>query len=175
MSLRDLPTKPSFNTSTDQILESFIVPALARAIRYDRGVGFFTSEWVRLAATGLSALASAGGKARIVASPKLSRDDWDALLKGYDARADAQLAAAMRSVLDELETGSRLETLATLAWMVADGLLDFKIAIPARELDGDFHDKFGVFVDSKNDMVAFRGSPNDSERAFRNYESISVY
>jgi len=175
MSLRDLPTKPSFNTSTDQILESFIIPALGRAVRYDRGVGFFTSEWVRLAATGLVAMASAGGKARIVASPKLSPDDWNALVQGYDARADACLAATMRAVLDELEEGSRTETLATLAWMVADGLLDFKIAIPTGELDGDFHDKFGIFVDGRNDMIAFRGSPNDSERAFRNYESISVY
>ena len=54
--------------------------------------------------------------------------------------------------------------------MIADGLLDFRIAIPTGELDGDFHDKFGIFRDSECNAVAFHGSPNDSERAFRNYE-----
>jgi Rad3-related DNA helicase len=59
--------------------------------------------------------------------------------------------------------------------MVADGLLDFRIAVPCRELDGDFHDKFGIFRDGDQNAIAFHGSPNDSEQAFRNYESISVY
>ncbi|TKV70802.1 helicase-like protein [Rhizobium sp. AU243] len=59
--------------------------------------------------------------------------------------------------------------------MIADGILDFRIAIPAVGLDGDFHDKFGIFRDENGEAVAFHGSPNDSERAFRNYESISIY
>lgn len=175
MPLRELPATPSFNTSTDRILASFVVPALSRSIRYDRGVGFFTSEWVRLAATGLAALASAEGRARIVVSPKLSPEDWAAMVQGHEARSDTRLAMALRQVLDQLEAESRTDVLATLAWMVADGLLDIRLAVPARDLDGDFHDKFGVFVDSRGDAVAFRGSPNDSERAFRNYESISAY
>lgn len=175
MSLRQMPTTPSFNTSTDQILGDFVIPALSQAVRYDRGVGYFTSQWLRLAATGLANLAAAGGHARIVASPKLNPEDWDALVLGYDAKVDERLAAALRLVIAELEDGLQTDTLATLAWMVADGLLDFRLAIPSRELDGDFHDKFGVFTDAAGDAVAFRGSPNDSERAFRNYESISAY
>lgn len=175
MSLRELPTTPSFNTSTDEILAAFVIPALSRSVRYDRGVGYFTSGWLRLAASGLAALAAAGGRARIVASPKLEEGDWEALLRGYDAREDAALSLSLRGVLEELERGLQSETLAALAWMVADGLLDFRLAVPARGLDGDFHDKFGIFTDAAGDAVAFRGSPNDSERAFRNYESISAY
>lgn len=175
MSLRQLPTTPSFNTSTDELLGDFVIPALSRAVRYDRGVGYFTSHWLRLAATGLANLAAVGGHARIVASPKLDPEDWDALVLGYDAKVNERLAAALRPVIVELEDGLQTDTLATLAWMVADGLIDFRLAIPSRELDGDFHDKFGVFVDAAGDAIAFRGSPNDSERAFRNYESISAY
>lgn len=172
--LRDLPTQASFNTSTDEILTTFVVPALSRSQRYDRGVGYFTSGWLRLAAAGLAEFAANGGLARIVASPKLSAEDCVALAKGMDARAEPLLAEAMRRTLRDMERSLETDTLATMAWMVADGLLDFRIAVAAVELDGDFHDKFGLFEDGA-DAVAFRGSPNDSERAFRNYESISVY
>lgn len=76
VTLRELPTHPSFNMSTDEVARQFLVPALSRAQRYDRGVGFFSSAWLRVVASGLVALAKNGGSARIVASPKLSAEDW---------------------------------------------------------------------------------------------------
>ena len=173
--LRSLPTEPFLGTSTHKLLEAFHIPALSESVTYDRGVGFFTSNWLRLAATGMAALASNGGKARILASPKLDRADCAALNQGVDARNDPTLRAALQGTIDDLEHGLGRDTLAALAWMVADGLLDFRIAIPVGELDGDFHDKFGIFHDATGNAVAFHGSPNDSEQAFRNYESISVY
>ncbi len=173
--LRSLSTEPFYGTSTHRLLEAFHVPALSNSIAYDRGVGFFTSNWLRLAATGLAALATNGGKARILASPKLDRADCAALTQGADARDNPILHAALQGAIDDLAAELGRDTLAALAWMVADGLLDFRIAIPTGELDGDFHDKFGIFHDGEGNAVAFHGSPNDSERAFRNYESISVY
>ena len=175
MKLRELPTTPHFATSTHNLLAQFYVPALSCASTYDRGVGYFTSNWLRLAASGLSIFAGNGGKARIIASPKLDRDDCAALNQGTDARNDPALRAALEGTLTDLEHDLAHDTLAAIAWMVADGLLEFRIAIPTGELDGDFHDKFGVFRDGESSSVAFHGSPNDSEKAFHNYESISVY
>jgi superfamily II DNA or RNA helicase len=83
--------------------------------------------------------------------------------------------AALNRTLDELAADLVSDTLAALAWMVADELLEFRIAIPARDLDGDFHDKFGVFRDAEGDAIAFHGSSNDSAQAFRNYESLDVF
>ncbi|WP_348785622.1 DEAD/DEAH box helicase family protein [Mesorhizobium sp. KR9-304] len=157
------------------MLEFFYVPALSNAKNYDRGVGYFTSNWLRLAATGLAALVANGGTARIVASPKLDREDCAALNQGADARNDPVLRASLQGTIAELEHDLGHDTLSALAWMIADGLLEFRIAIPTGELDGDFHDKFGTFRDEAGDAVAFHGSPNDSEKAFRNYESISVF
>jgi superfamily II DNA or RNA helicase len=174
MRLRDLPTQAHFDTSTDNLLRELIVPALSASTVYDRGVGYFTSNWLKLAASGLAALAANGGHARIIASPKLSPEDCAAMAEGVSARGEPALLAALQTTLADLEQGLETETLVAMAWMVADGLLDFKLAIPTQGLDGDFHDKFGVFGDG-TDAVAFRGSPNDSERAFRNYESLSVY
>ncbi|MGF9693776.1 DEAD/DEAH box helicase family protein [Rhizobium sp. 0TCS1.26] len=175
MGLRSLPTHPHLATSTHFLLESFYVPALAQSTSYDRGVGYFTSAWLRLTATGLAKLAENGGKARIIASPILHPADIAALHQGSQARENAALKDALTVAIEALEAELANDTLAALAWMIADGILDFRIAIPAVGLDGDFHDKFGIFRDEGGDAVAFHGSPNDSERAFRNYESISIY
>lgn len=175
MSLRALPTTPHFGTSTDNLLRDFYVPALGQSVSYDRGVGYFTSNWLRLAASGLAGLAAQGGKARILASPMLDRKDCAAIAQGADARNDPALKSALAEAVQNLEQDLAADTLSALAWMIADGLLDFRVALPTAALDGDFHDKFGIFRDGEGDAIAFHGSPNDSAKAFRNYESVSVY
>lgn len=173
--LRGLDPKPLFNTSTDEVEREFLIPALERSLRYDRGVGFFSSAWLSRVSQGLISLARNGGKARIVASPILSPADWAALCQGVDAQSDPRLHAALAKSIEDLAGDLSRDTLAALAWMVADGLLEFRIATPANNLDGDFHDKFGQFHDAHGNVVAFHGSPNDSERAFHNYESVSCF
>ncbi|HEX8233348.1 MAG TPA: DEAD/DEAH box helicase family protein [Caulobacteraceae bacterium] len=175
MSLRALPTTAHFGTSTDNLLRDFYVPALSHSISYDRGVGYFTSNWLRLAASGLAGLAAQGGRARVLASPMLDQKDCAAIAQGADARNDPALKAALSETIRDLEQDLATDTLSALAWMIADGLLDFRVALPTAALDGDFHDKFGVFRDAAGDAIAFHGSPNDSAKAFRNYESVSVY
>ena len=60
--------------------------------------------------------------------------------------------------------------------MIADGILDFKLALPRNKLlGGEFHDKFGVFYDSDDHRVSFNGSYNESEKGTRNYESIKIF
>lgn len=173
--LRELATTPEFDTSTVQIMERFYVPALSRSTSYDRGVGYFTSNWMRMAAAGLAELAANGGTARILASPKLTPEDVAALAQGDAALTDETVKKSLELSLAELAAALETETLSAIAWMVADGLLQFRVACPVNDLDGDFHDKFGIFSDASGAAIAFNGSPNDSEKAFRNYESISVF
>jgi hypothetical protein len=86
MTLRT-PTFPLLlNTSDHDLLRDFFVPALAQAYRYDRGVGYFSSGWLRLAGQAMARLAAAGGQARWVTSPILNRADWEALRAGDQAR-----------------------------------------------------------------------------------------
>ncbi|MCA9735135.1 hypothetical protein KC799_23570 [candidate division KSB1 bacterium] len=58
----NLPT--TIDTSSADIIEDFFVPVLSRAVRYDRGVGFFSSGWLRLTARGMVPFAANGGRAR---------------------------------------------------------------------------------------------------------------
>jgi SLT domain-containing protein len=67
------------NTSDADIIADFFVPALSASVCYDRGVGFFSAGWLRVAAEGMAAFVCNSGRARWVTSPILSEEDWQAL------------------------------------------------------------------------------------------------
>jgi hypothetical protein len=170
----NLPT--IMDTSSHDLIEDLFVPTLARSIRYDRGVGFFSSGWLRITARGMGQFAANGGRGRWVTSPILSEADWEALQAGDTARTDPILRAALEQNIRDLARLLAEETLSALAWMVADEILTFKLALPQNKLTGgDFHDKFGIFTDSSGNRISFNGSYNESIQGTRNYESIKIF
>lgn len=173
--LRSLDLPIVIETSDVDFSEEFYDPALKNAIEYKRGVGYFTSEWFKFAGQGLKGLAENGGVAKWIISPILDKKDWKALQKGAEARRSPKLYDHLDQTVSNLEEDLKEETLNTIAWMVADGLLEIKIAIPGGELSGDFHDKWGIVVDANGDKIGFHGSQNDSRRGFDNYESYSIF
>ncbi|WP_457571330.1 hypothetical protein [Desulfovulcanus sp.] len=176
MSLKEINLKPLYDTSSSDLIRDFFIPVLSVSKKYDRGVGFFSAAWLRIASKGMVQFAQNGGYARWVTSPILSKDDWEALLIGYKAREDEFLRSIIEKNIDELEQSLEKETLSALSWMIADKIIDFKLAVPRNKLDqGEFHDKFGMFYDSEGNFISFNGSYNDSIQGTRNYESIKVF
>jgi Type III restriction enzyme, res subunit len=51
-SLQDLNILAVMDTSNHDLTTQFFMPFLSNSIRYDRGVGFFSSGWLRLNNTG---------------------------------------------------------------------------------------------------------------------------
>lgn len=175
-SLSNIAFPPVLDTSSGDIIKDFFNPALAASVRYDRGVGFFSASWLRLTAKGMTEFAKNSGYARWVTSPILSENDWKALQEGDAARRDDTLKKTIEINLEALEKNLEKNTLSALAWMIADGILDFKLALPRNKLDqGEFHDKFGIFTDAEGNQVSFNGSYNDSVQGTRNYESIKIF
>mgnify|MGYP000125223841 CR=1 FL=1 len=174
-SLRSLNLPATFETSRHDITRAFFLPLLATATQYDRGVGYFSSGWLRINAEGLAEFASHGGKARWITSPILDQQDWAAMLNGVRARRDDALHASLERTIIDLTTSLEAHTLSALAWMVADNILDFRLAVPANDLTGEFHAKFGVFTDDDGNQVSFEGSYNDSIQGTRNYESLKIF
>ena len=174
-SFTDLRLPPIIATSTADIVQDFFEPLLLRSVSYDRGVGFFSAGWLRINAIGLAGLVRNGGKARWITSPLLSREEWNALGKGSGGAKNSALETSLNRSLDDLAVSLTTDTLSTLAWMVADDILEFRFAIPTDSLDGEFHDKFGIFTDATGNRVSFNGSYNDSIQGTRNYESIKVF
>ncbi|MCE7948741.1 MAG: DNA repair helicase [Chloroflexi bacterium CFX4] len=176
MNLKQINFQTTIDTSSADIIADFFVPALQVSTRYDRGVGYFSAGWLRLTAQGMVSFAAHGGFARWVTSPILDQDDWLALQQGAAARHDAAIHRALERNTQELAEDLEKDTLSALAWMVADEILDFRLALPRNKLQGgEFHDKFGVFTDAEGNQVSFNGSYNESVQGTRNYESLRIF
>ncbi len=175
-SLSDLDLIAVMDTSEHDLTTELFMPLLSNSVRYDRGVGYFSSGWLRTNCEGMGAFASNGGKARWITSPILDEADWGALQAGDAARHDIVLRKVLQQNITSLEDILKKDTLSALAWMVADEIITFRLALPQAKLQqGDFHDKFGVFADTYGNQVSFNGSYNDSIQGTRNYESIKVF
>ncbi|BAF70781.1 DNA phosphorothioation system restriction enzyme [Nitratiruptor sp. SB155-2] len=173
MSLKELNFRSSYNTSESDIIKDFFTPAFENSTRYKRGVGYFTSGWLSQNAKGLAKFIENGGKAQYITSPILDKNDLEALQGKFDpSLLDKKILKNISVLEKELEENTKN----LLGWLVYDGLLEFRFAIPRYNLEGgDFHDKFGVFIDEENNMVAFIGSINETMKGFLNYESITVF
>lgn len=174
-SFRSLNLATTLDTSRHDITREFFAPLLSNATRYDRGVGFFSSGWLRVNAVGMAAFAAQHGYARWITSPILSEEDWQAMLNGNHARRNEVLRQNLERTITQLTHDLETQTLSVLAWLVADRILDFRLAVPANDLTGEFHAKFGIFTDSEGDQVSFEGSYNDSIQGTRNYESLKIF
>jgi len=171
----DLDLPRVLNTSTTNFVQEFYEPLLSRSIEYKRGVGYFTTNWIKSAARGIAELANNDGTAKWITSPKLTEEDWEAIKRGDEARNDEVLRDSLQRAVNNLRFDLEYDTRNAVAWMIADGLLEIKLAVPTESLSGgDFHDKFGIFYDIDGNQVAFHGSQNDSQQALRNYEAYSV-
>lgn len=169
--------KPCLDTSEYDLIDELYLPCLKWADRFDRGVGFFTTGWITYNVTGLSNFASRGGKMRLITSPILSNEDTDAIInsEGNNGEAFKRLEAALIDNVRVLEAEMKADVSNAFSWMIYDGIIDLRFAIPCEKLeDGDFHDKFGIFYKGE-DRISFSGSINDSKHGYQNYESIKVF
>jgi len=162
-------------TSTDDFVEDFYKPLLSNAVTYKRGVGYFTTGWLAANAQGMAVFAQKGGTAKWITSPQLSDEDWHALQEGNEARQDQVLREHLEAKVRDLATELEENTRNALAWLIADGTLEIRFALPSGDLQGEFHDKWGIFTAETGDKVAFHGSQNDSAKGFQNYESYDIF
>lgn len=181
-SLCDCPFEIAYGPRHDRVNE-FYVPALSRSLRYDRAAGFFSSSALAVAAAGVARLIANGGRMRLLVGAELSEDDIRALQGG--AELARLVEDRMLAGLEEAEDAIVRERLAALAWMIHEGTLEARVVLP-RGPDGQplpssvardyYHPKSGVFTDAEGNQVAFSGSINESEQAWKhNYEQFMVY
>ena len=178
VSLKALDIRPEYRSDRAVLAREFFSPCLAQASTYDRAVGYFQSSSLAVLADGLQTFVDAGGTVRIVASPRLNAADAEALQRGYEERQRLVSAAIDREVEAFASAPSteraRLEL---LAWLVAEGHLDLRLAIVVgRNSVGMYHEKLGLFADDEGNTVAFSGSANESVGGLvSNFESIDVF
>jgi len=175
MSLQELLIKREYRPE-DNVVRNFYIPLLSSAIFYQRAVGFFSSTILAEISVGISALVRNNGKIQIVASPYLSDEDVEAIKKGYKAR-DEVVKNSILSSLEEPKSEFERSSLNLLANLIADNVLDIKIAFTENGHSyGMYHEKMGIITDTENNHIAFSGSLNETFNAVHfNYETIDVY
>lgn len=176
MGLKDVEIKNEYRSLLDKVAQDFYIPLLQHATSYKRAVGFFSSSILIEISKGISALVKNGGSIQLVASPYLSDDDIEAIRTGYALRDSVIRLSILRELRDP-QTPFEKERLNILANLIADGILDIKIAFTEDESKmGMYHEKMGIISDGMGNKVAFSGSMNESATAINaNYETIDVF
>ena len=176
MSLQDMKLKKEYRSFKDNIAEEFYIPLLSLANLYQRAVGFFSSTALCVITPGLKKFVDNGGKIQLVASPKLSDEDYEAIEKGYKAREVVIREALLREMTDALSQ-QEADRLKLLADLIASEVLDIRIVTTTDENNmGMYHEKLGLIHDIEGNTVAFSGSMNESSNAIKNnYEAFDVF
>ena len=173
MNFKAIKLPYSVKTTEANPNEVFFNPVLSASISYKVAVGYFSSKWVRDVASGIANLASNSGKASLLISPQLSKNDYLALAQGDSNKGNRD--DVFKQCFRELYNSLRDDTLTTISWMIADGLLEFKIAVPCNDLEGIMHAKMGVFEDDLGNKIGFSGSYNLTGASKSNWERIDVF
>ncbi len=176
MGFKDLELKREYRSFKDDIIKDFYVPVLKEARIYKRAVGFFSSTALTEISKGISELIKNGGKLEIIASPKLSDEDVQAIELGYKMREEVIEEALLRE-LKVTENRDEEERLNYLANLIANNKLDIKIALlRSRNKIGIYHEKLGIVEDNESNKIVFTGSLNETANAMLvNYEAFDVF
>ncbi len=127
------------------LVAALYVPLLSCAERYDRLTGYFTAAALALASRGIEGLALNNGAMRMIVGCSLGAEEVAAIEKGEALRSAVERRlTAMPLEPDDERSRHGLEI---LAWLVEQGRLEVKVAVPCdearRPLAGNaiFHEK----------------------------------
>lgn len=179
MALKDHSFRTSYNKIDHDIAKEFYLPCMRNAIRYDRATGYFSSSIYILSWSYLKEFVTNGGKMRVVCSPYLAVKDQDAIEEGTISLSSEE---QRDNLFKEFEKIFKKDTLSApervLACLIAKGIMEIKIAVGKYDPNRLFHDKVGLFYDTKGSVVAFRGSVNETFKGLPddgNFESLDVF
>ncbi|MGB8481377.1 MAG: SNF2-related protein [Acidobacteriaceae bacterium] len=178
--LVDFDWKLKYTPEDGDLVKRFYVPALQCATRYDRSTGFFSATALTLAARGIEGLVRNDGHMRLVVGCTLHEEEVEAIRKGETLRATVE--AHLGNMPLQAEHPDEKDALELLAWMVAKGILDVRVAVPCDQhrqpisSNGIFHEKAGIVEDKAGHRLAWNGSLNETVYGWQeNWESINVF
>ena len=167
------------------VLHEFYIPALSRAVRYDRVAGYFRSTSLAAASQGYTAFIGNGGMMRLIVGADLATQDVSVILRGNHKHLSARLLAALD---DPDKWPSDVKNgVALLGAMVAAKQMEVRVAlrvnpvtheaIPADSCeDGYVHEKWFIMTDSEGRRLYGSGSLNESKTALIiNAENIDIH
>jgi hypothetical protein len=189
-----------------QLVNDFYIPVLGQGVRYDRQAGYFDSASLVQLAAGLATFIRrvrdvpwSQPRMRVITGATWSPEDRTAYQRGLEALQESLNRTLVRHFEPSDEECIRLglppgwrpheddiarHRLGALAWLVAAGMLEVRIALPLDHAGRPYypgrhgalyHPKAGILYDADGDIVAFQGSVNETGAAWtRNREKFEV-
>ena len=142
MLLPSHPWRISYSSDTHNSVTDFYIPALERAVSYDRKAGFFNSSILSAVARGLGAMLNniqdtGESKIRLIMGCQFSPKDLAIITQGYALRE------TFETCIDRNFTPpanfAQLHHFEILSWLIQHHILDISIAIPLKP-DGNPED-----------------------------------
>lgn len=172
--------RPKYDSDDGPLDKQFYERALRCSVRYDRTTGYFTAAALMVASKGIEHLVGSNGRMRLLVGCTLGEQEIDAVKKGEELAA--VLAQQTARQLASTERPAELDALELLSWMVANGYLELRVAVPCNDDrtpvqdDTIFHEKTGIIEDDEGSVLAFEGSVNETLHGWtQNFESFSVH
>lgn len=160
--LQDLEIEFGYMGRGQEILSQFVLPCLESCVGYDRITSYYNFASLLSIAEGLQSVYERKGKMRLVlgihsvpielAEATVRRE----YLQSQIEEIRQEIAEGVVSLSDSLSK----RKLATLAWMIEDGLLEVKAASLSGA--GIFHPKTLIFRDGEDNRVVAVGSSNET-------------
>ena len=175
--LSQLQFKTEYRSLKEDPVREFYVPCLRHAVVYKRAVGYFRSSVYVVVGQSFLDFAKRGGHICLICSPEFTAEDIDSIAAGYSKRdeiVERLLVSEIDRLLADTNTAYHARVLATL---IATGALDIQVALRA-DRRGVYHEKIGIFRDSLDHRVSFKGSTNETWSGWHlegNFESIEVF
>ncbi len=175
MALKDHKWLGVYRSGDQNLLKDFYAPALESAVRYDRAVGYFSSEVLSMNLQGITSLIRNGGRMRLIIGHPLDEDEFRAVKHGHLLnKLINDLSEKLIEVI-ELSKKNKVNRLELLAYLIANNKLEIKYALRRK---GMYHEKIGIISDAGKDCLVFQGSANETVYALSegfNAESIMVF
>ena len=183
-SFKTITDKLKFESSEDNILNSFYIPVLKRAKKYDRIAGFFSSSSLAIAVDGFSDFFIKSGKMRMICCARVDQRDVESIDEKNEQLSeiiDQFSKLSIETIKDEI-IYNRMKI---LCWLVKTGRLQIKVAF-FKDIYGKIihpskskalqHSKVGVMEDEFGNKISFSGSVNESALGWgKNIEEFKVF
>lgn len=184
--LTRLEIKNSYDSDSDDVLNTFYIPALSESVCYCRLAGYFTSGSLAIAARGIQKFIENNGKMKLVCGAVLSPQDIESIKKAYKTPLQVIEDFCIKEI-NSISEKIIEDHVKALGWMIANNHIEIKIAIvknPSRDnfdkdelfQSGIFHQKVGILIDEKGNKLSFSGSYNETLHAWNNnIEEFKVF
>ena len=150
----------------------FFNDALSNSVKFDIGLGFFSTASINVLSVGFANFIVNGGIMRLYINQFLSEEDYKVISTSAPSDMDKKILSDFYKLRETLSVRDE-HFFNCLSYLIAENRVEIRIVIP--KTGGIAHQKFGVFTDENGNKIAFNGSLNFTASALlsKNIEAIS--